>query len=185
MGLAMSFHFVDYDSWRTCSRDGRPIRPHAKESKRHCPTAPLIRLFCFEWRTDSPNAMNEKEPPARGTNRFRPALRHLENPCIPANTPLGKRKMPHPEAFFTVLLCQRLSVLPNVLRRRRATRGQCFRARSHSQTRITVHPSLRKDRVTSLSRALLRASFAAHHSGRVFSIGLSIGFGLAQPFFRA
>ena len=54
-----------------------------------------------------------------------------------------------------------------------------LRARSHSHTRTTVQPSLRKARVTSLSRALFRESFAAHHSARVFGIGACFGFGQA------
>ena len=63
---------------------------------------------------------------------------------------------------------------PSARPNRRATRGQCFRARSHSHTLTTRHPAFRSVFVTTRSRSRFRPSFAAHHSARFFGIMLRL-----------
>ena len=69
-------------------------------------------------------------------------------------------------------------VLSNARKSRRAMRLQFLLFESsHSHTRTTCQPSARSVRITSQSRFLFRANFAAHHSVRVFGKGACFGFG--------
>jgi hypothetical protein len=104
------------------------------------------------------------------TGSFRPRGRIL---CRVARTPL-----PMPTIQSMAHNASRaLSRVFRILRPRR--RQSPFFERSHSHTRNTRQPLLRNARVTSRSRALLRLSFAAHQSERVFGKGAC--FGLGQP----